>query len=236
VPVLTELEWAIRPQLQEWAEAASYDAPGVGGEPPPPNWSLDAIVGRGLEEIERRGWSDCVVVGDEFGTSTAIHLAARRPEVVTGLALGHPTPGYVRGGPRQTLNREVMHSFTHLLEVDYKTYARHYTQLTKGAFDDEAADAYVRRVPQDVARSYSGTWVREAGDLAGMVHALDVPLLLARHEDCLGWTDESWEDAVSAFPEAETVSCSVKPSASEQFLDALRAFCGRLERDLDGDR
>ena len=33
VPMLTEVEWVIRPLLEEWAEVASYDAPGVGDEP-----------------------------------------------------------------------------------------------------------------------------------------------------------------------------------------------------------
>ena len=33
VPELTELEWVIKPLLEEWAEVASYDAPGVGDEP-----------------------------------------------------------------------------------------------------------------------------------------------------------------------------------------------------------
>ena len=33
VPTLTEVEWKIRPLIEEWAEVASFDAPGVGDEP-----------------------------------------------------------------------------------------------------------------------------------------------------------------------------------------------------------
>ena len=29
----TELQWAIKPQLEEWADVVSYDLPGVGTEP-----------------------------------------------------------------------------------------------------------------------------------------------------------------------------------------------------------
>ena len=29
VPTLTEVEWKIRPLIEEWAEVASFDAPGV---------------------------------------------------------------------------------------------------------------------------------------------------------------------------------------------------------------
>ena len=31
VPSFTELEWGIRPELEEWAEVVSFDCPGVGG-------------------------------------------------------------------------------------------------------------------------------------------------------------------------------------------------------------
>jgi hypothetical protein len=32
IPAFSELEWRIRPQLEQWAEVASFDAPGVGEE------------------------------------------------------------------------------------------------------------------------------------------------------------------------------------------------------------
>jgi hypothetical protein len=42
VPEFTELEWVIRPKLAEWAEVATYDPPGVGGEPIPAE-ALEAV-------------------------------------------------------------------------------------------------------------------------------------------------------------------------------------------------
>ena len=35
VAEFTELEWAIKPELEEWAEVLSFDPPGVGTEPVP---------------------------------------------------------------------------------------------------------------------------------------------------------------------------------------------------------
>jgi hypothetical protein len=35
VPHFSDLEWRIKPLLEGWAQVASFDAPGVGGEPPP---------------------------------------------------------------------------------------------------------------------------------------------------------------------------------------------------------
>jgi hypothetical protein len=70
VPQLTELEWLNKPLLEEWADVASYDAPGVGaGSDDAPSGS-DAVAQRGLEELERRGWDRCVVVSDEFGVAS----------------------------------------------------------------------------------------------------------------------------------------------------------------------
>ena len=63
VPFVTQLEWQIEPLLGEWADVASYDAPGVGSEPAT-EASPDAVAARGIAEVERRGWADCVVVAD----------------------------------------------------------------------------------------------------------------------------------------------------------------------------
>jgi hypothetical protein len=53
---------------------------------------------------------------------------------------------------------------------------------------------------------------------------LDVPLLLAKHEGCLASTDEGFEDAVAAFPDAATVVCPEMCASSPAFAAALRSF------------
>jgi hypothetical protein len=57
------------------------------------------------------------------------------------------------------------------------------------------------------------------------LRALAAPLLFAKHEGCLISTEEDFEDAVAAFPEAMTVVVDEAPSVSEQFAAALREFC-----------
>jgi pimeloyl-ACP methyl ester carboxylesterase len=225
VPTLTELEWPIKPMLERWADVASFDAPGVGAEPPPHEFGPAAIVERGLAEVDRRGWDRYVVVGDEFGTSNAAQLAAARAEAVEGLALGHACLRFDRDGSRPTINREVMGAFESLVSLDYRTYVRHLTQLTQGAYDDELVLRYLERVPQEISIAYGG---REDPELESLLRSLGAPLLLARHEGCLGWTPESFEDALAAFPEAMTMATPDKPSASPAFADALRSFCAGL--------
>jgi hypothetical protein len=65
--------------------------------------------------------------------------------------------------------------------------------------------------------------------LERLIRSLDAPLLFAKHEGCLAWTDEGWEDMVAAFPEARTMETDLKPSCSPEFAEALRSFCSSLD-------
>lgn len=227
---MTELEWRIKPQLEEWAEVASFDAPGVGDEPAAESATPTAIIERGIEEIERRGWDRCVVAGDEYGVYGAVQIAAERPQAVRALALGHACLSLRERGDRHPINGDVMGAMRKLFDVDYRTYARHLTQVTQGAYDEETAAAYIERVPHELSRGYqSELRALSQASLEPLITSLELPLLLAKHDGCLGWTDEGWEDAVAAFPEATTMETEQKPSCSPEFADALRSFCGGLE-------
>src|SRR5919197_1212445 len=98
VPSFTELEWGMKPSLEQWAEVASFDTPGVGDQPLPPTMEMDpsrasellprwreAAAQRGLEEVDRRGWDRFTVVMDSHGTPTGVRVARKRPEAVLGL-------------------------------------------------------------------------------------------------------------------------------------------------------
>src|SRR5215208_7161312 len=106
VPAFTELQWTIKPLLEEWAEVASYDPPGVGSEPLPKEAGLGpgmpepdrraafdewrrAATRRGLEELDRHGWERFFVVVDGEGSATGVRVAGERPEAVEGIAIGH---------------------------------------------------------------------------------------------------------------------------------------------------
>ena len=54
VPSWSEVQWTIKPLLEEWADVASYDPPGVGAEPPAESSLPEAVIARGVAEIERR--------------------------------------------------------------------------------------------------------------------------------------------------------------------------------------
>jgi pimeloyl-ACP methyl ester carboxylesterase len=230
-PQFTEVEWTIAPQLAEWAEVATFDAPGVGDEPMPDADLTDVgrelVVQRALQEVEERGWDSYFVVGDAWGTATAVRVAHSRPEHVLGLALGHACLSYDQGGQRPAVNKEVTAAMTQLLRSDYDSFVRYgMTQFTQGAFDEATSERIVARFPpMELASKVWEMNVERHEPIGQLLAQLDVPMLLAKHEGCLVFTDEGYEDAVRALPEARRTSVARASSASEEFAAALRDFC-----------
>jgi pimeloyl-ACP methyl ester carboxylesterase len=225
VPWLSELEWQIKPLLQGWAEVASFDAPGVGEESPVGQPTREAIATRGLAELDRLGWDRCIVVADEFGVGTAVALASKRPEAISGLALGHACLSHCLEGDRPPINASVYEAFMQTARTNYRTFARHLTQVSRGGYNDQLADQWVRRVPTHVALSYYAGVTTAERPFGELLEELNIPLLFAEHEGCIMFTPEGFADAAAAFPTAKTVSDEVKPTASERFAVALRSFC-----------
>ncbi len=236
-PQFTEVEWAIAPQLSEWAEVATFDAPGVGDEPmpvgEPADFDRELVVQRALQEVEKLGWDAYFVVGDAWGTATAARAAVARPEPVLGLALGHASLSYEQEGRRPAVNKEMTAAMTQLLRSDYDSFVRYgMTQFTQGAFDEETAERIVARFPpMEIASRVWESNVRRVEPIGELLGQLDKPMLLAKHDGCLVFTAEGYDDAVRALPAAHRTSVSRTPSASDEFAAALRDFCERVPGD-----
>jgi pimeloyl-ACP methyl ester carboxylesterase len=230
-PQFTEVEWAIAPQIAEWADVATFDAPGVGVEPLPAEAeaTIDRrfVVERGLREIEALGWDSYFVVGDAWGTATAVRLAAAQPDAVLGIALGHASSDYRGDGDRPAVNGELVAAMTQLMRSDYDSFVRYgLTQFTQGGFDEDIASRMVDRFPP--MEITSRVWemnVTRPEPIGELLEQLDVPMLLAKHHGCLVFTPEGYQDLVSSFPDAETVTVEKATSASDEFAVALRDFC-----------
>jgi pimeloyl-ACP methyl ester carboxylesterase len=230
-PQFTEVEWTIAPRLAEWAEVATFDAPGVGDEPIPGGGDLtdldrEAIVQRALQEVDRLGWDSYFVVGAAWGTATAVRVAAVRPDPVLGIALGHACLSYEQEGERPALSKEVTAAMTQLLRSDYDSFVRYgMTQFTQGAFDEETSEKIVARFPpMEIASRIWEMNIDRPEPIGELLAQLETPILLAKHEGCLVFTDEGYEDAVRALPEAQRTSVGKTPSASDEFAAALRNF------------
>lgn len=234
VPEFTELEWTIKPQLEEWAEVAAYDPPGVGAESVPDS-ELERIAAdgshrraviaeRGLEEASRRGWERFIMVSDSGANHAASRLASERPDVVQAMAFGHACLSLESEGERAPINAEVRSVMEHLVGQDREEFVRHaLTQLTGGAYDEGLANRILDRVPMKLL---TRAWLQETDEPADrLIRNLDLPLLFVKHEGCLLYTEEGFEDAVAAFPDARAAAVDDKPSVSPEFAEMLREFC-----------
>jgi hypothetical protein len=226
VPEFTELEWeTIRPRLEEWAEVASFDPPGVGNEPRAEKLDREMIVDRGLEELDRLGSEECFLATDSWGIPSAVKLAIARPHSVIGMALGHAKLSHRRDGERPPINGAVYDALSELIATDHEAFIRHgIAQATGGSVSEDLAERMIERFPHDLLVSGWEAMTRdeEIGDLLVQV---DCPLLFAKHVGCLGSTEEGFADAAAAFPRAKTVAVEDAPLSSEKFADALREFC-----------
>jgi len=243
VPSFTELEWGIRPQLEEWAEVASFDMPGVGVQPLPSGIEADpsraaellgrwreAGTRRALDELERHGWERWFVVTDSRGVATAVAVATRRRSSVQGLAIGHAALSKSTEGDRPPERAGIWDALAQLAKQGNETFVRYgIAQMTRGGFDDETARRMIERFPDmEVVAAMVEALGREPEPIGDDLAALELPLLLAKHEGCLGSTDEGFEDIVAAFPDAETIICPEACSSSAAFADAIRRFCEGL--------
>src|SRR4051794_32634521 len=210
-PQFTEVEWAIAPQLSEWAEVATFDAPGVGDEPLPVDhpelFDRDLVVRRGLQELERLDWDSYVVVGDAWGNATAARVAASNPGPVLGVALGHASLDYNTDGARPAVNGQVVAAMTQLMRTDYDSFVRYgLTQFTQGGFDEEMSARIVERIPPaGVAARVWEMLVENPEPIGELLRDLRKPLLLAGHDGCLVFTSEGYEDLIATFPDADSV-------------------------------
>jgi hypothetical protein len=226
LPSYSELEWVIRPQLEEWAEVAAFDAPGVGDEPPSAAFDALAVAERAATEVDRLGWQSCVVSADEYSIAAALRFASRHRDAVQGLALGHACLSFSPEADPPAVNAEVRSAFIQVAELDDRTFIRHVTQITQGFYGEELADRMLERIPTGVAQAYVRATMADSGDwIEGALRDLGKPLLFAEHDPCLLFTKDGYEAAVSAFPDSMRVSCREKPTVSPRFAEALREFC-----------
>jgi pimeloyl-ACP methyl ester carboxylesterase len=224
VPGISMLEWQIVPQLEEWAEVATYDPPGVGSTPGP--WSIEACAQRGLEEIDARGWDDYVLVADGWGSWYGVDLLRARPEAVRGFALGHAALSNRMTGERAPLRGEIWSVLEQLVAQGRDEFMRFgIAQFTQDGYDEKLAKEMLERLPLSVLTEMLKVGPRVSYDLEDVLRPLELPLLFAKHKDCLLFTDEGYADAVASFPEARTCSTTVVCAVSDVFADALRELC-----------
>jgi hypothetical protein len=130
-------------------------------------------------------------------------------------------------GERPPVSRQVWEALTQLLHQDTGAFLRHgIVQATHGSVDEQLAQRMIERFP-DPATLIAGWEALTIPEepIEDALRELSAPLLFAKHEGCLISTEEGFEDAVAAFPEAETIVVDEAPPVSERFAEAVRWFC-----------
>jgi hypothetical protein len=234
VPEFTELEWdAIRPRLEDWAEVASYDPPGVGEEPRVERLDRRVIADRGVAELERLGWDSYVVAADGWGIPSAVKVALDGPGRTLGVALGHAKLSFRRTGERAPISDAVHGALTELIRTDHEAFVRHgIAQVTGGSVSERLAERMIERFPEDLMVAGWEAITRDDTDIGALVAQLECPLLFANHVGCLGSTQEGFDDAAAAFPQAQTVRVKDAPLSSAEFAAALREFCEKIGAEI----
>jgi hypothetical protein len=122
-------------------------------------------------------------------------------------------------------------AFAQLARQGNEAFVRYgIAQMTRGGISEEVAEEMLERFPDMEIVAAVVEALRHLPEPIGEdLATLDAPLLLAKHEGCLGRTDEGFEDIVAAFPDAETVICPEACTSSPAFAEALRQFCSGLE-------
>lgn len=227
VPGISELEWQIKPELEEWADVAAYDPPGVGQSPG--EWSIEASVDRGLNEVDERGWDDYVLVADGWGSWYGVGVLQARPAALRGFALGHAALSARMTGERAPLHGAVWDALSNLIGQGREQFARFaIAQFTRDGYDEELAAKMLARIPMPTLEAMLEAGRKVEYDLEPLLRPLDLPLLFAQHKDCLLFSDEGYADAVAAFPEARTCSMEKVCAVSPIFANELRRFCEEI--------
>jgi hypothetical protein len=165
------------------------------------------------------------VVADSWAIPTGVAIAGERADSVAGLVLTHASLTHATEGERPSVSPEVYAAMTELIRQDAPAFVRYaIAQVTGGSIDEDLAQKMIERLPAD--NMIEGWELLTAPvDYADQLLNLDCPLLLVKHEGCLMSTDEGFEDAVAALPEAESAAVPDAPPTSDEFAELLRRFC-----------
>ena len=224
VPLSAAREGAPVTALADWADVASFDAPGVGTNQGLELRGVAGVVDAARARLDELGWDTCGIVCDSHAQAAAIELALAEPDRVKGIFIGHAAARYTVSGPRPALNPGVRDVAQKLLDTNYRAFARAVTQMTRGLSDEALVDAWIAEVPHPVARDIFGDLMQNEPELVSRLAGSDLAIVLGKHRDCVIWAPEAFADACDAVPDATAVSCgSCYATQDPAFLAAVRA-------------
>ena len=198
----------------DWAEVTSFDVP------------VEGPVEAAHAHLDEVGWDECTLVVDGYAQGLGVEIALHDAARFRAVAVGHAALRFSTQPPRPALHPDVVAAATQLLENDYMAFWRAVTQLTQGGMPDAWVERWAASVPEERARAVFSGITDAAAPASEPLAQFNGQLLLAQHTDCVLWTDEGFEDAVAAFPDARVVRCREIPPFDPVFGEALRDLIG----------
>jgi pimeloyl-ACP methyl ester carboxylesterase len=223
VPIAVGVEAEPVIERVDWADVATFDVPGAGSNRGVPWTGVEGVCELAVATVDALGWERFGIVCDSHGQAAGIELALSRRERVEGIFIGHAAAHYTTKGERPAMNPSIYEAAAQLLEGEYRSFGRAITQLTQGATTDEQVDAWIAAFPQDLARRAFQELAEAEPELVTRLRGSGLPVVLGQHKGCLMWTDEGFEDAVAALPEAAAVVADGVPAHDPAFIEAMRA-------------
>lgn len=174
-------------ELGEDREVLAPDTPGYGASDPPPQPpSIADYASTMLELVERTGIGPVDVVGYHTGSSTAVEMAAQRPDLVRRLALVS-----VAAFPAEVLDeRRALFGASRAQEVDEtgEYLQRRWDSYRVNSMPDYPAAMRAIRFPDALLRPDISWWGHAAvydHPVLERLAAIDAPVLLLNPEDDL---------------------------------------------------
>jgi pimeloyl-ACP methyl ester carboxylesterase len=229
-------EW--RPQLHGLADAftvIAWDAPGCGGSSDPPPSFRMADYARVLARlIERLALGRPHVAGLSWGSTLALELWRRRPDLVRSLVLAAPYAGWAGSLPPDELERRLAAALADLERPPDEWIAAFLETLLTEDSSEEARSTLVEIMSASRPAGARPMLLAMAeADLRPVLATIDVPTLLVRGERDVRSSPEAVEAMHDAIPTAtlETLAgCAHQANLDrpDAFNEVVRAFLSAL--------
>ncbi|MGH3725142.1 MAG: alpha/beta fold hydrolase [Mycobacterium sp.] len=191
------------------------DLLGHGHSPAPAPWSLEAHADAVAMVLDEADAGPVVVAAHSFGGATALHLAARRPDLVTSLVLLDPAIGLDGDWMRQIAEQMVAYP-------DYTDRAEAKSDKVAGAWSDVPDQVIETELDEHLIQLPNGRWGWR----------MNLPAVVT------AWSELARDIALPTNPIRVTLLRATRtspPYVTNKLLDALGATLGNRFELIDID-
>jgi pimeloyl-ACP methyl ester carboxylesterase len=157
--------------MEQWSErytCFAFDTPGFGLSDPLPKARMNVVdlADAMAETMRALGLSDCPIVGSHTGAAVALELAARHPDLVSGVVL-EGLPVFLEGEMTEWFTDE------YFATLQPSPYGEHLTWAWTRVRDCDLYFPWIRRIPENFYSNGRGTAEKLHQDVADFFACAD---------------------------------------------------------------